>query len=205
MEADSPDSCEFAALEAQIRECFGRVVYSTKTHEKCADACVKRHGLVKIVQIVLSALTTGGLLTAVLGDPNVSYWAMVSSTLVSTLLLVLNAYMKDVDFGEQAEKHKKTASDLWDVRESYLSVLTDLHAGCVAIDAARKRRDALQARLGSIYAAAPRTSKNAYSEASAGLKKLEELTFSSDEEIDAFLPTVLRRAQEKSDKAPEKV
>jgi hypothetical protein len=30
------------ALEAQIRECFGRVVYSTKTHEKCADNSMEK-------------------------------------------------------------------------------------------------------------------------------------------------------------------
>ena len=57
------------ALEAQIRECFGRVAYSTKTHEKCADLSMARLQWIKIVQIILSALTTGGLLTALLGDP----------------------------------------------------------------------------------------------------------------------------------------
>src|SRR5690606_35598909 len=44
------------ALEAQMRECFGRVVYSTKTHEKCADLCMGRLQWVKIAQIVLSAI-----------------------------------------------------------------------------------------------------------------------------------------------------
>ena len=32
---DSPNAR--AVLEGQLRECFGRVVYSHKTHEKCAD------------------------------------------------------------------------------------------------------------------------------------------------------------------------
>ncbi|MEH0992030.1 hypothetical protein V7J87_28835, partial [Klebsiella pneumoniae] len=27
-------------LEGQIRECYGRVVYSHKTHEKCADILI---------------------------------------------------------------------------------------------------------------------------------------------------------------------
>src|SRR5690606_10088300 len=80
------------ALEAQIRECFGRVVYSTKTHEKCADLCMGRLQRIKIAQIVLSAITTGGLLTAVLGDPKVAQVAMIVSTLFSTVLLVLTAY-----------------------------------------------------------------------------------------------------------------
>lgn len=181
-----------SALEAQIRECFGRVVYSTKTHEKCADLCMDRLRWVKVVQLLLSALTTGGLLTAILGDPKVSQVATVVSAIVSTILLVLNAYMKDVDPGQQAEKHKKTASELWDVRESYLSMLSDLHDGHLDIGNVRSRRDELQTRLVSIYAAAPRTSAKAYGIASAGLKQHEELTF-SDAEIDKFLPAALRR------------
>jgi len=181
------------ALEAQIRECFGRVVYSTKTHEKCADLCMGRLQWIKIIHIFLSALITGGLLTALLGDPKVTYSATVASAIISTILLVLSAYMKDVDPGQQAEKHKKTASELWDIRESYLSILTDLHDDHLDISAAREKRDGLQARLVGIYAAAPRTTSRAYGIASDGLKNLEEMTF-SDEEIDKFLPATLRRS-----------
>ena len=180
------------ALEAQIRECFGRVVYSTKTHEKCADLCMGRLHWIKVTQIVLSAITTGGLLTALLGDPNVTYGATITSAVVSTILFVLSAYMKDVDPGQQAEKHKKTASELWDVRESYLSILSDLHDNHLDIAVAREKRDVLQSQLVGIYAAAPRTTSKAYGIASNGLKNQEELTF-SDEEIDKFLPAALRR------------
>lgn len=182
-----------SALEAQMRECFGRVVYSTKTHEKCADLCMGRLQWVKIAQIVLSAITTGGLITALLGDPKVAQIATVVSTIFSTVLLVLTAYMKDVDPGQQAEKHKKTASELWDIRESYLSMLTDLHDGNLDIAATREKRDELQTRLASIYSTAPRTNAKAYGIASDGLKSQDELTF-SDEEIDKFLPATLRRA-----------
>lgn len=181
------------ALEAQIRECFGRVVYSTKTHEKCSDLCMGRLQWIKVVQIVLSALTTGGLLAALLGDPKISHGAIVASAIVSTILLVLSAYMKDVDPGQQAEKHKKTASELWNVRESYMSILSDLHDGHLDLQAARKKRDELQAKLANIYATAPRTTAKAYGIASDGLKQHEELTF-SDEEIDKFLPAALRKA-----------
>lgn len=193
MEQATPAEIGKNALEAQMRECFGRVVYSTKTHEKCADLCMGRLQWVKIVQIVLSAITTGGLITALLGDPKVVQIATVVSTLFSTVLLVLTAYMKDVDPGQQAEKHKKTASELWDIRESYLSMLTDLHDGNLDIAATREKRDELQTRLASIYSTAPRTNAKAYGIASDGLKSQEELTF-SDEEIDKFLPATLRRA-----------
>lgn len=193
MEQTTPPEPGRSALEAQIRECFGRVVYSTKTHEKCADLCMERLQWIKVAQIVLSAITTGGLLTALLGKPDVSYAATVVSALVSTLLLVLTAYMKDVDPGQQAEKHKKTASELWDIRESYLSMLSDLHDGNLDIAAIREKRDELQARLANVYSSAPRTNAKAYGIASHGLKAQEEMTF-SDEEIDKFLPAALRRS-----------
>ena len=182
------------ALQAQIRECFGRVVYSTKTHEKCADQCMKKLGYVKFLQIALAALTTGGLITAVFGTKDVSQISIIISTIFSTILLALNTYTKDSDPGQQSEKHKKTASELWNIRESYLSVLADLHDGNIDIEAARKKRDELQASLATIYATAPRTSSKAYSHASKGLKEKEELTF-SDTEIDAFLPEILRHTE----------
>ncbi|HFN4795688.1 TPA: hypothetical protein ACHF5Y_005766, partial [Pseudomonas aeruginosa] len=51
-------------LEGQLRECYGRVVYSHKTHEKCADILFERHKQIKLCQIILSALVTGGLIAA---------------------------------------------------------------------------------------------------------------------------------------------
>jgi hypothetical protein len=184
-----PTDC---ALVAQVRECFGRVVYSHKTHEKAADQCQDRLAWIKGSQIVLSAITTGGLITALLGKPSISPAATVVAAIVSTMLLALNAYVKDVDPGQQAEKHRKTASELWDIRESYLSLLSDLEDGSVDLANARAARDALQERLAKVYAVAPRTTPDAYAKASVGLKKNEELTF-SDAEIDQFLPTKLRK------------
>jgi hypothetical protein len=63
---------------------------------------------------------------------------------------------------------------------------TDLYDGYADNEEARTKRDELQARLVSIYAAATRTLPQAYKDASTGLKEREELKF-SDEEIDAFL------------------
>lgn len=50
-------------LEGQLRECFGRVVYSHKTHEKCADILVKHLSRIKLGQIILSAITTTGCIS----------------------------------------------------------------------------------------------------------------------------------------------
>jgi hypothetical protein len=132
------------------------------------------------------------LVTVLLGDPGVSQVAAVAATLMSTALLVVNAYMKDVDPGRQAELHKKTASALWNIRESYLSLLTDLRDRGTDCSVVRRKRDELQSTLSTIYASAPRTTSRAYGQARSGLKESEELTF-CDEEIDKYLPEVLRK------------
>ena len=42
-----------STLEGQLRECYGRAVYSHKTHEKCADILITRLARIKLLQIGL--------------------------------------------------------------------------------------------------------------------------------------------------------
>lgn len=176
-------------LDAQIRECYGRACYSHKAHEKCADIYFRRLRRLKLWQIALAAVTTGGLIVTLFGDTPAS---TVVAAIASTVLLALNTYTKEHDLGELAQKHANTAGDLWGIRESYLSLLTDLAGEAITIENARARRDELQEALRGIYQAAPRTMTEAYSAAQSALKVNEELTF-SDAEIDALLPAKLRR------------
>ena len=177
-------------LEGQLRECYGRVVYSHKTHEKCADILLLRHKRIKFWQIVLSAIVTGGIVTTLHED-----WKVVTTvvtTALSTILLALNAYTKDYDLGEIAQKHRQAGSDLWIIREKYLSLLTDIRVGDVALELIRSKRDTLLDELHAVYFGATSTNFKAYSKAQDALKNLEDMTF-SDEEIDAFLPKELKR------------
>lgn len=183
-------------MEAQLRELYGRVVYSTKAHEKCADQRLQQLSNLKITQIVLSALTTGGLVAIIFGDPAVSKISAIISTILSTVLFVITTYTKDTDFGKLAQQHKEIASRLWEVRESYLSLLTDIRTANVTVETIRLRRDELQKKLAEIYREAPRTTKAGYEDARKGLKYNEELTF-TDQEIDVFLPVLLRKNREK--------
>ena len=114
---------DFNILESQIRECYGRVVYSHKTHEKCADILFARNNKFKTWQIVLSVLTTTGVVATIFGD---AVWVKIVSAIVSALLLLLNTYLKSFDLGSLSQKHSNAAADLWDVRESYLSILADI-------------------------------------------------------------------------------
>ena len=176
-------------IESQIRECFGRVVYSHKTHEKCADILLLNLSRIKIWQIILSALTTGGFIAAAFGAGQVGALIGVA---ISTVLLILNAYTKNYDLGELAQKHRQAAADLWLVREKYFSLLTDLRVGKSSIKSMQIQRDEILAELHTVFSGAPSTTYKAYQKAQEALQKLEDLTF-SDAEIDAFLPEELKK------------
>ena len=176
------------ALEDQIRECYGRVVYTHKTHERMADRCADTLGVYKLSQIVLSALTTAGAVGVVVRDET---WIEVATAVVSFATLFVAAYLKDVDPGAIAQKHRDAAAKLWNIRECYLSLLTDLPR--LPHEAAIERRDELQATLAAVYAGSPQTNGKAYKEAQDRLKSMEDLTF-TDAEIDCFLPLSLKRS-----------
>lgn len=190
-------SSSFQALDSQIREMYGRTAYSHKTHEKDADDYFRRSSNLKLAQILLSAITTGSLLLAIFGD---NHWATVMGAILSTALLALSAYTKDYDFAKIAQSHADVATQLWSVREDYLSLLTEIADGLILDDQILERRNHLQQRLKEIYIGSPRTSSKAYQAAQAALKRDEELTFTA-EEIDNLLPQHLRRAKDKTGNA----
>ncbi len=184
---DTPNSRSI--FEGQVRECFGRVVYSHKTHEKCADILLDKLGKIKLAQIILSALTTAGFIAAVFGSGKVGAGIGVA---VSTVLLGLNAYVKDYDLGELAQKHRQSANDLWMIREKYITLITDIRMGERPIEGLQAERDQLLEELHSVYAGAPNTTYKAYKKAQEALQQLEDMTF-ADSEIDAFLPKELKK------------
>ena len=184
---DTPQSRSI--LEGQLRECYGRVVYSHKTHEKCADILLSDLARIKLWQIILSAITTAGFVGAVFGAGQIG---AILGIIVSTALLALNSYTKDYDLGELAQKHKQAANDLWSIREKYLSLLVDLAMKEKPLEVLQQQRDELVEQLHTVYSGAPSTTFQAYKKAQEALKNLEEMTF-TDTEIDAFLPIELRR------------
>jgi hypothetical protein len=184
---DTPQSR--GILEGQLRESYGRVVYSHKAHEKCADILLSNLGRIRVSQIVLSAITTAGFVGAAFGAGQIS---AIVGLMISTSLLALNSYTKNYDLGELAQKHKHAANDLWIIREKYLSLLVDLAMREKPLEALQAQRDELVERLQTVYSGAPSTTVKAYKKAQAALKRSEDMTF-SDTEIDAFLPKELRR------------
>ena len=175
----------------QVRESFGRVVYSHKVHEKQADICFSKHRWQQGVLIGLTAIGSVTFLTEVVGLLANRTAASLTTSLVPLLVTWVSLGAKTFNYFEEAEAHRATASQLWTVRESYISLITDLMSGDISSVDAQARRNELQERTYSIYSTAPRTSSGAFKRARKGLKQNEEMTF-TPREIDLFLPEALR-------------
>ena len=175
-------------LEDQLRVSFGRVTYSHKTQEKCADILLFWSFIIKVTQIVLSAVSSVSIFSTFFG---VGVYGSIVGGLLAAILCALNLLTKESNLGEFAQKHRTTASDLWLIRERFLSLLTDLRTGNIALEEIQKERDILLTNLGAIYSVAPSTNSRAYQQARKALKYDEEMTF-SEQEIDAFLPNSLK-------------
>ncbi|MFJ1768365.1 SLATT domain-containing protein [Amycolatopsis sp. NPDC088138] len=184
-------------LLAQVREAFGRVVYSHKTHEKQADICFRRYRWQQGVLVAFTAVSTGTFLASVLGTLGNQVVTSLATSFIALVVSALSLASKSFKFSEESEAHRRVASRLWDVRESYMSLITDLMSGATVPADARARRDELQEATRAAYADAPRTTSKAYGRAQDGLKINEELTFTSHE-IDLFLPETLRLNEDES-------
>ena len=167
-------------------------MYTHKVHEKEAEILSGRLSRIKLGQIALSAISTGSLLTVLLGT---GFWGPLVGGVFSAALLLLNLYTRNHDLGGQAQLHKDAAVNVWYVREKYLSLITDLAMGCRSLSDIQRQRDALTDELGEIYANSPCTTAGAYKKAQKALSLREEMTF-SEAEVDAFLPKALRRTGE---------
>lgn len=191
MEIPSPTTDSIGrpvTLEGQLREMYGRLVYTHKAHEKMADRYVERYRIIKFVEVVLSALSASSLLLALLGE---SKLGTVVGAALSTVLLGLLLYFKEAALGECAQRHTEVAAKLWGIRERLLSLLVDMKDG-LASEVIRKRRDEINLVLEQIYRGAPRTNAKAYAAAQKALKQSEELYF-APEELDRLLPSDLRQ------------
>ncbi|RRQ26232.1 SLATT domain-containing protein [Rhodococcus sp. Eu-32] len=178
-------------LLAQVREAFGRVVYSHKTREKQADICFTKHRLQQGVLVALTAISSGTFLVAVVGLLGNPVLASLTTSSIALLVTWMSLGAKTFKFADESDAHRGVATQLWDARESYISLISDLMSGGISDEQARTRRDELQEATSAAYANAPRTTAKAYTRAQEGLKHNEEMTF-TPREIDLFLPEALR-------------
>ena len=174
-------------LYSTLEDAFGKVVYTYTTQVIHAGRLKKRNNFLKWLQIIASAVSTGGFLGSITADQTIWVWI---SGICSAVMLVLTAYFKDSEFSNTYARHHVTSNELWGVREEYLALLVDFDV--LSTDEIVRQRDFLREKTAKIYKDAPLTNEKSYSLAQKALKDGESQFFSR-EELNQLLPEKLRK------------
>ncbi|MFA7492900.1 MAG: SLATT domain-containing protein [Proteiniphilum sp.] len=170
------------ALKNQIREAYGKVVYTYTTHLKKMNQIDNENRRIKYLQIALSAFSASGFVGSRFVIQDV---LILLSGLSSFALLALNLFYKNFNLVEESNQHRVASDCLWLIREQYVSLLTDFDS--LSEDDIVKKRDSLQEDTFQIYCKSPKTDEKSYRAAQNALKNEEEQCF-TEEEIDKMLP-----------------
>jgi hypothetical protein len=175
---------------AVIREVYGRLVYSHKTHEKERERLATFGTASKWINIALSAFTFGGVAAALGTD--VFFWKMASAVL-AVASAGFAVFQLSFDPARSAEAQRTSAKRLLEVRNRFELLIADVLSGELSPADIRQRRDNLTEMANDAYRSAPDTSAAAYKRAQKALGIDDEMSFEQGE-IDRFLPEALRLA-----------
>lgn len=174
------------ALRTQVREAYGRLLYTYTCYNKMANNLTGKYHCLQVWQIVLSAVTTGGLLTAVIANTEL---LTIACCVVSTISTGITLYLKIYNLNDQIRQLQMGADEAWLIREDYISLLTDFDD--LQESQLTKMREELKLRVYELYKKYPKTDSKSYKQAQKALKNEDEQFFTA-EEINKILPQHLR-------------
>ena len=169
-------------LYTQVKENYGRVIYSYTSQMKMVEILSKRSGAFKILQIVISALSGSALFSLIFAS---SKHVAIIGTILSIVLVIISSISRTFMFQERINMHQKAHDSYWLIKEEYISLVTDFDL--LEDSEIRKKRDELIMRTDFINKTYPKTTKKAYEMAKKALIEEEEQTFNPGE-IDNMLP-----------------
>lgn len=114
----------------------------------------------------MSAFSSCGFFASIITNKNALAW--LSGTF-SVLSLFLNIYTKEYKIQDEINQHRNAANALWDIRESYISLLTDYDI--LENDDIRHQRDVLCKRVSEVNNNYPATDSKSYRAAQKALKR----------------------------------
>ena len=152
-------------LMRQISDAAGNVLYTYNAHWVIVNRLQTQQTVLKITQICLTALSTGGFLASVFaGIPELS-WV---GGFTSAIALGLNLYSLNFNLPTDIKSHTDAANDLWDVREAYKSLLCDFEE--LSNDEIRIKRDQITQKVSQINKKCPGTDNGSFTKAQEHIK-----------------------------------
>lgn len=171
-----------------VRELYGRVAWTHKTHEKDREIWSRRVCLTRWVNVVLIGITS---ILATVGAIYNSQGAFVVTSIFGAVSTAFVVYQLSFNAEETEAKHRMVAKRLLYLRDQYLILIQEAMSGRTSIEQLQNKLESLHREASIVYEYAPDSSSKAYSAAGEALKAKEEFTFSR-EEIDMLLPEDLR-------------
>jgi hypothetical protein len=172
-----------------LRLTFGHVIYRHKAHSRIARSNALWSRWLKVTEALL--MVGVGFASAGAAAGRGQAYAIASAALAGIAVATLFFHLA-FDAEGSARAHASCATRLWQIREKYRALLSDLADGAIDLEAARSRRDGLMTELYGIYENAPPADARAYQAAAQALGTADEAVL-TDEEIDVFLPRSLQK------------
>ena len=153
-------------LHQQITDSTANVYYTYSAHWIIVHRLQRRYTALKVIQIILTAISTGGFLASMIaGNASLSWIGGATSALA----LGLNLYALNFNLPENIKNHTDAANELWDVREAYKSLVNDF--ADLKPEEVRAKRDALNERISQINKQYPGTDDKSFKKAKKDIDK----------------------------------
>lgn len=181
--------------EGQIRQIFASIVWTHKIQEKQAESYRKKYKRMDATKIVLSALTSSGIVSVLFVD---NFWLKVVSAILSSISLFISIYCESYDLKTEANIHKATALSLFKLRENTISILSDIKCKKLTYDEIIVKKNLVYDEYFKICNNAKDTDVKSVDKACKDLNVRKDNTY-NDEEIDSFLPIAIRKTNNKGE------
>jgi SMODS and SLOG-associating 2TM effector domain family 4 len=167
-----------------LRLTFSQVVERHKAHMHTAQSHARWNRRLRGSEALLMGGVTIAAIGAGFGDGRA--FAIVAAVLAGLALIILLVHLT-FDFESSAQAHATCSTHLWQIRERYRALLSDLHDGVVEVAEARLRRDKLMDELRIVYEKTPVSQLKDY-QALRRSAEATDVADLADEEVKLFLP-----------------
>lgn len=168
-----------------VKRAFGNIVYTQKTIEKAIDRKECLENSIKITNIILVMLVLLSIFLQMIYSG--TKWPFYVGIIITLLEIFFLFFQLSFNPSKDIVEHKKSASELWFIREQYINLMTDIKNTAISTENVINRRNELTKQTYKIYANMPRTISKDYLKANKSLNTNEK-PVADNNELRHFLP-----------------